>query len=140
MIIIILSNYQWCPLPFQHHHSNLFCGITLYLATTIDLQLRSILDLCKIGPWSCSGPVNIFSNKPFVFGHLDSPPKLEPWSVSTHNYLCSATFGRWKVTIITTNSNLNHCVSIEFPWVGNNAVLNKRMNFVISNLCNFLGK
>ena len=36
---------------FQYHHSGLYCDITLYLATTTDLQLRSILDLCEIGPW-----------------------------------------------------------------------------------------
>ena len=34
----------------QYYHSDLYCDITLYLATTIGLQLRSILDLCEIGP------------------------------------------------------------------------------------------
>ena len=27
---------------FQYHHRDLYCDITLYLATTIDLKLRSI--------------------------------------------------------------------------------------------------
>ena len=46
---------------FQYHHSDLYCDITLYLATTIDLQLRSILDLCEIGPRSvkCSSHLEL---------------------------------------------------------------------------------
>ncbi len=34
----------------QYYHSDLYCDITLCLAITIDLQLRSTLALCEIGP------------------------------------------------------------------------------------------
>ena len=36
----------------QYHHSDLYCDITLHWATTIDLQLRSILALCEIGRYN----------------------------------------------------------------------------------------
>ena len=39
---------------FQYYHSNLYCDITLSLATTIDLQLRSILALS--GNMPCNFP------------------------------------------------------------------------------------
>ena len=42
---------------FQYHHSNLYWDIPIFIATTIDLQLRSILDLCEIGPRHCSSPL-----------------------------------------------------------------------------------
>ena len=56
------SNQIHCKTNFQYHHRDLYCDITLYLATTIDLTLRSIWDLCEIGPlviWAHSS-VNIY--------------------------------------------------------------------------------
>ena len=34
----------------QYYHGDLYCDITLCLATTIELQLRSIIALCEIDP------------------------------------------------------------------------------------------
>ena len=48
--LISQSNKTHRKLNCQYYHSNLYNDITLYLATNIDLQLRSILALCEIGP------------------------------------------------------------------------------------------
>ena len=68
---VLLAQYIYYETNCQYHHSDLYCVITLYSATTIDLQLRSILDLCEIGP--------IIINRFFAESVSESFQQIQPY-------------------------------------------------------------
>ena len=111
----------------QYHHSDLYCDITLYLATTIDLQLRSVTALwlksasgllycaealkaiASMTPCHCLGALENRNAPVEYFNFLKGCPLLRRKCIGT--LLVEWNFF-WKVILVLYNFKNNRWISV----------------------------